>query len=381
MKIAILIHRLRFGGAERQVVVLAKALQEKGHDVSVVAMSADGLFLRDLRRSGIRVVDLELTRRHDVYGPIKRLNALLKKDRPDFLYSFLGLSNVAATIARTASIGTRLAWGVRISDHPRLSYGFANAVIESLETRLMSRPDIIIANSTAGLRWSVDRGASPDRCCVIHNGFDPALFFIDQAGRSRQRAHWGISDHHPVIGIVARKDPMKDYPTFFAAAARHGQTSPMTRFAVVTDGESDDRKFTAQLAADHGIGDRILWCEDIHDRVNDLYNALDVICLSSAFGEGFPNVLAEAMLCGRTCVTTDVGDAGSIVGDLGRVVPTRDSIALADSLGAALDDPHRSDKSPYLRARIVDNFSLEACVDATERQLTEALSRPARSPG
>jgi glycosyltransferase involved in cell wall biosynthesis len=61
------------------------------------------------------------------------------------------------------------------------------------------------------------------------------------------------------------------------------------------------------------------------DNLRGVYNAFDIATLSSAFGEGFPNVIGEAMACGVPVAATDVGDARRIVGEFGEVVPPRQS--------------------------------------------------------
>jgi hypothetical protein len=85
-----------------------------------------------------------------------------------------------------------------------------------------------------------------------------------------------------------------------------------------------------------------------------VYNTLDVFC-SSSLSEGFPNVIGEAMACGRRCVVTDVGDSKLVTGDTGVVVPSNDLEALATGLRQELD---RSGLNFRARQRILENFSV-----------------------
>jgi glycosyltransferase involved in cell wall biosynthesis len=89
-------------------------------------------------------------------------------------------------------------------------------------------------------------------------------------------------------------------------------------------------------------------------------NALDIGTLSSSYGEAFPLVIGEAMACGIPCVVTDVGDCGYLVGDTGRVVPSRDPVALARAWDELIDlgPSGRVRLGQAARARIEALFSL-----------------------
>jgi glycosyltransferase involved in cell wall biosynthesis len=85
----------------------------------------------------------------------------------------------------------------------------------------------------------------------------------------------------------------------------------------------------------------------------------------SSFGEGWPNVVGEAMACGVPCVVTDVGDACAIVGETGRVVPPADPEALARAWAELLAFPEEQRRAlgAAARERIAAYFSLEQVVE------------------
>ena len=92
--------------------------------------------------------------------------------------------------------------------------------------------------------------------------------------------------------------------------------------------------------------------------------ALDIAVLCSAWGEGFPNAIGEAMACGVPCLATDVGDCRTILAECGEIVPPRDPAALAAALRRLLQLSAncRRELGASGRQRIAAEFSLGAVV-------------------
>ena len=106
---------------------------------------------------------------------------------------------------------------------------------------------------------------------------------------------------------------------------------------------------------------------------------ISVPSLSSAFGEGLPLVLAEAMACGIPCVATDSGDAAVIVGDTGRIVPPRNPAALAaawQQILASTADARRM-LGERARARVREHYDLAGVVARYETLYREVAERSA----
>jgi glycosyltransferase involved in cell wall biosynthesis len=209
---------------------------------------------------------------------------------------------------------------------------------------------------------------------VIPNGIDVERFRPDAELGQAVREEWGVLPGQTLVGIVARLDPMKDYPTFLQAAAKLAQHGPAFRFVGVGGGQDNYVALLREESRSLGLDGRMIWA-GARDDLPAVFNALDLLVSCSAFGEGFSNVLGEAMACGVPCVATDVGDAREILGDMGAVIPRRDPDALAQGVLRILEQRCGEGVrlGAELRQRVIENFSVDMLVKRTSEALETIL--------
>ncbi len=372
MRILFLSQNLERGGAERQLAALASGLAKRGHKVTVAAFYG-GVYESELKAGGCDVVNLGKRGRWDVVPFIRRLIKTARHIRPDVLHSYLPVPNVLAALLKPLLPKTALVWGVRAADMDLSRYDRVTRLSYRLERLLSFVPKVIIANAEKGKEVAVAKGFPARKIHVVPNGVDTDRFHHAHALKNQVRYELGLPDDAPVIGMFARFDPMKDHQTFLTAAAALAKKIPSVRFLLAGNGvDSHNPSFTRFLS---GPLRGKLTLLGPRDDVPRLMAALDLYCQSSAYGEGFPNVLGEAMACGVPCVATDVGDAAHIVGSTGRIAPPRDPAALAEAMELLLGRVHSRDKVLHeaARERIVNNFSLPVMVERTEKLLLDAV--------
>jgi glycosyltransferase involved in cell wall biosynthesis len=374
----LLIRSLGVGGAERQLVQLARGLRAGGAHVTVITFYPGGAFHSALDRSGVNVVSVDKKNRWDILGFLWRLLRVIRQKRPDVLYSFLPSANLSAVFVRYFS-GLRLVvWGVRASALELTRYNWL-VRLELLLCAVCSRlADLIVCNSLAGLEHHVAQGYPRRKMRVISNGIDCSVFRFDLTARPKVRAEWNVRDDDVLIGLVARVDPMKGHSDFLAAAALLAPKAPRLRFVCIGNGPKEMADSLRATSLELGLADRVIWASPRED-VSAIYSALDVFVSASVFGEGFSNAVAEAMACERVCVVTDVGDSSSVIADLGRVVPPRAPSALADAIHdlASLSPPERAHLGRAARERIESSFSVSRMVNETARLIGAPRSQPA----
>jgi len=342
---------LRGGGAEAMLARLASAQPGVADDITIVSLLPAEAHMERLRERGVRVVELRFDKAAGIATGLFRLAQLITEYRPDIVQGWMYHGDLAALVALVLSRQrrqTRLIWSIRCTAMDWRGYGIGLWLVVKACALLSGRPDLVTANSLAGLKSHLALGYRPRRAEVIANGIDVDEFQPDAAARRPVRSELGIADDAIVLAHVARVDTMKDHGSFLAAMAKLPDLS-----AVLLGAGTENLPAARNVLR---LGRR-------HD-VARLFAAADFVVSSSRFGEGFSNVLAEGMACGLPAIATDVGDAKLIVGDTGLVVPPESPDALAAAIRtlAAESAAARAERGSKARARIVQNFAMRRAI-------------------
>jgi len=342
---------LRTGGAEQMLATLVTARRQQPFSQVVVDLLSGGSHAERIRKADIPVYELSAQSPLALPFVVFRLAALIARLKPVAIQSWLYYADLTALWALELSgrrAATRLYWGVRSSELETEHYRRTLAWTIKACANRSTRPDAVVANSFAGRDAHRQFGFAPRAFPVIANGIDTARFRPDPTIRLRMRSELGVANDHPLVIHVARVDPMKDHASLLAVAS----LLPNVNFLTAGFG-TQSLGTTPNLRA---LG--------LRRDLPNLYAAADVVLSTSIFGEGFSNVIAEAMACGVPAVATDVGDSRRIVGDTGAIVVPRDVEAMASKINALLMEKNtsRHERSNAARQRIQENFSLDRMV-------------------
>lgn len=207
--------------------------------------------------------------------------------------------------------------------------------ISALHTRTVLRAADFVVTVSSDLRLkAVAMGASPEKTRAILNGCDPSVFYVRDRVEARQRLR--IDPATEAVVYIGRMDVKKGLRELVEAAVLLHSERPNLHVYLV--GEGPDRPIVESAIQAHGAASYIhalLGCAS--DDVAVWMAAANLVVLPS-YMEGCPNLVLEALACGRPVVATNVGGIPEIMSDqCGRLVPPREPVALARALASVLD--------------------------------------------
>lgn len=360
IKVMHLISTLDVGGAEQNLLRLVTAMDRTAFANHVVCMTRPGVIGSRLVQAGVPVDTLAMKKGMPELRALFRLRFMAGLTKPDIIQCWMYHANI---LGLTLVKPGRTVWNIRCSDMDLSLYGSVYRLTVRAGARLAHVPSVVVANSQAGRDVHAKLGYRPRRWTVIPNGFDTEAFKPDPEAGRMIRAEQKIPEEALVIGLVCRFDPMKDHAAFFRAAEAFLKARPDAHFILAGRGVTQENHLIGKLIPGgpqrgrfHLLGER--------SDTGRIFASLDIAASSSAWGEGLPNAVGEAMASAVPCVVTDVGDSGILVGDTGIVVPKSDPGALCAAwqrLAEAGPDCRKL-MGGNARKRIIEHYSLSSMV-------------------
>jgi len=217
-----------------------------------------------------------------------------------------------------------------------------------------------ITVSAALKRKALDLSIAPQKCVVVRNGVDLALF--TPRDRDAARRKFGLSGF--TLLSVGNLVPLKGHDLTIEAMAS------LPDCTLLIAGGGPLREALGARAVAVGLGDRVRLLGEVpHGALPELYSAADLFVLMSE-REGWANVLLEAMACGTPAAATDVGGNSEIVmtPEAGLLLEERSSRSLVEAVQAVRQNPPKRAAT----RRYAEEFGWEAVAAANFALLSAA---------
>lgn len=365
-KILHIITGLGDGGAEG--VLSRLCLFDDSSKHIVISLMGDGKYGPILRGDGVEVICLGLGQSRFSLRAFLNLIKIIKKKQPDVVQTWMYHADLIGGLAARLAGIKNIFWGIRHS---------------TLEPGKSKRSTILIAKLCAHLSYVIPKkiiccahdalnvhrrlGYSKNKLVVIKNGYDLNKFKPDLEAGLKIRDEFQIKHDEFLIGTIGRYDPQKDHLNLLKSLNVLLLQNLKFKCILVGKGLTAENKTLANDITRLNLANNIVLAGTRGD-VPAIMNALNLHVLPSAYGEGFPNVVAEAMACETPCIATDVGDAREIVLNNNFLANPKDSKDLANKIKQYYFT-HKHDSESIMslknesKNKIVLNHSLDGMVE------------------
>ena len=398
----------RGGGAEEILFRLVKENTRNKHVVvSLQGLDDYGVDLEDL---GITVVPLNMKKNLLAVLVLPRLVRVIRQFDPHVIQTWMYYSDLLGGICGFLAGKRNIVWGIHHSTMDSSGSSFSSRVFMRLcAVGSYLLPSAIISCSDTGAQVHVCAGYSSRKMAVVHNGYDLSQFFgmqrcrgsssesmsatgsqsstnvitRDESGSSVRllRDVYSINSEVFVLGMIARYDPQKDHRNLISALSMLRE-SGIDRWVCLLFGTGMDESNSevVEMISEAGLTEWVV-LGGLSTTIAADVRQLDLVVLSSRYGEAFPNVLNEAMASEVPCVATNVGDSRIIVGDNGWIVPPSDPAGFSQAIQEAVTEhakePMRwENRRKACRRHIADNFSISHMADAYEAIWRSGIKSP-----
>jgi len=351
-RVALVIPTMDLGGAEKQLVLLAKSLPREQFEPHVCLLTRDGPRSEELRRAGVPVTVIGKRFKADPTA-LLRLTGWMKENRPQIVHTWLFAANSFGRAAALRAGVPVIVGSERCVDPWKSRWHFA------IDRFLADRSAAITTNSDGVRRFYAARGINPSLFEVIPNGIPGR----DAASISRREAfrRLGVGEDRRLILAIGRLWPQKRYRDLIWAAELLA-TAHVTTLVIIGDGPQKHELLRFRDSVT--IPKHVAFAGGRRD-VLELLPHADLFWIGSEY-EGQSNAVIEAMQAEVPVIATDIPGNDELIvdGTTGVLVPLGDRAAFArESLALLDDETRRRSCGQAASVRIEHAFSVQQMVD------------------
>lgn len=271
-----------------------------------------------------------LTRAVNGWAAARALTLKLREFCPDLVLAYFVYPIGFAAVAAGRRLGVPAVIGAVGSDLRRMN----GLLVSSLITQAIENAAFVTTVSEELRRRAIARGAAPEKVRTIHDGCDAEIFYRGDRAAARERLQ--ITQNAELVVFVGSMIPLKGIAELLEATAMLASKRPNLQVVCIGVG-THEAEFRAR-AEKPDLAEHVRFIGGkLPEEVAQWMTAANVLCLPS-HSEGMPDVILEALNCGRAVVATDVGGIPELVTPkCGILIPPKDSRRLAEALSQAIE--------------------------------------------
>ena len=291
MRLLLFIDSLGAGGAQRQLVGLARMLKEDGEQVKVITYHDNPFYLPTLEENG---VDYEnVGKAQNKYLRLYYIHKVIKQYKPDWVVAYLDMPCMLACVCKLLGGKFKLLVSERNTTQKL-------TVRERLKFWLFRWADKVVPNSYSQECFILENNLASQAKVKTITNFVDTDYFKNEWERKRKTV--------PEIIVVATIWPSKNTLGFIEAVKLLRDTGK--KFVVSWYGKSESYwEYFGECQRkieEYHLEDCMILREK-SSKIKGVYLNADYFCLPS-FYEGTPNALCEAISCGLPVICSDVCD-------------------------------------------------------------------------
>ena len=367
MKILFVIHSLRYGGAERQLVELAKGLKRSLYDVHIACLEnhTEG-YKNIVCNAGINIHYFQRSSKYNL-KPVFMIYRYIKNNKIEIIHTFENLGSLFGLTAAKLSGCPVVCSAIRSGRDKNFKI--------KMSTKFIARyADILVSNSNAGFtnRFKTRR----PNFKVVYNGIDIKRFEYRKDNIQEIKNTLDICNFKKVVGMIASLSIHKDHMTLLNAANIVIKELPKTCFLIVGDGENRNllEKMVRKLRLTNNV--KILGYRNDVDRLINIFDVNVLLTNTDVILEGLSNSIIEAMFVGVPVVASSGGGTDEILENNvnGIVVKSKSPIETANAIISILTNDYKAKKIAIKAQNFAqDKFNIQRYVKEYEEIYKELL--------